>query len=232
MLSGTTSDAMWVGRMNVKICPDCGQHNSVHAQWCLGCERMLSVKAIVVSEAEVPESSDDCKPRSDRVEASGEKGPVGQSSEPTADATLRSNNMQRPVDPRLPSRSIGNPAAPGVDPGDGSYPEGILIPEDSRRAGCLSLWLVGVMVFNALGIILMLLEGRFDLIACGFCLVNITFAAALWHLKRWGAYGLAGSFSLSFVLGLAIQDLYIIAGSIIPLILLYALVKPRWGVLE
>ena len=87
-------------------------------------------------------------------------------------------------------------------------------------------------MFNALGIILMLRECRFDPIGCGFCLVNITSAAALWHFKRWGAYGLAGSFSLGSVLGLVIQDLAIIAGSIVPLILLYALVKPRWEILE
>jgi hypothetical protein len=88
------------------------------------------------------------------------------------------------------------------------------------------------MVFNALGIILMLQGGRLNPIGCGFCLVNITSAAALWHFKRWGAYGLAGSFGLGSVLGLVIQDLSIIAGSIVPLILLYALVKPRWGMLE
>jgi hypothetical protein len=45
-------------------------------------------------------------------------------------------------------------------------------------------------------------------------------------------YRLAGSFSLAFVLGLVTQDLYSIASSILPMILLIAMVKPKWDLLE
>jgi hypothetical protein len=138
----------------------------------------------------------------------------------------------RSEDLREPCRPHSHPATLGEDSCDGSHPVDILIPEDPRRAGCLSLWLMGVMVANGCGFILMLYEGRLDPVACGLCLANVTFAAALWHLRKWGAYGLAASFGLFFVLGMVVQDLFTIVSSIVPMVLLVALVKPRWNLLE
>ena len=101
-----------------------------------------------------------------------------------------------------------------------------------ERGGCLSMWLVAVMGFNLLGNCMLLANGIFDVIALGLSAANIVCAAAVWNWKRWGAYGLASSFSVSFIIGLALGDGYTIASSLLPAALLFSLVEPKWRWME
>ena len=107
-----------------------------------------------------------------------------------------------------------------------------LIPPDPKRGGCLSLWLVGVIGFNLVGIFLLITEGALDCIGLGLSLANIVCAAAVWQLKRWGVYGLASSFGLTIVLGVLSQSLHVTASGIVPMTILFVLVHRIWHDLE
>ena len=129
-------------------------------------------------------------------------------------------------------QSGGNTATSRPAPPDHARNEYALIPPDPERGGCLSLWLVGVMGFNLVGIFLFLAEGTLDCIGLGLSLANILYASALWRMKRFGVYGLAGSFGLTVILGVVSQSLYVVASGIVPMIILFALVHRLWDDLE
>ncbi len=107
-----------------------------------------------------------------------------------------------------------------------------------QRGGCLSAWLVLVMGANGLGALLVLGQAAQSASAADTCLVlalsigNVVFAAALWNWKKWGAYGLAASFALVFLLGLALNDLGVILPAVGPAFFLLVLVGPKWGLME
>ena len=88
------------------------------------------------------------------------------------------------------------------------------------------------MVLNLAGIFWLLVDSALDPIICGLSVAHIVFAAALWNWKKWGAYGLGVCFGLTFLLGLAIVDLYTVASSVIPMVIMAFLVQPKWHFME
>jgi uncharacterized membrane protein (DUF2068 family) len=88
--------------------------------------------------------------------------------------------------------------------------------EEKQRHGCLSAWLVLLMVCNSLVAIAYLIAtaeaGQHFLnvprwtppvLAAG-AIVNVICAYALWHWKKWGFYGFIATAALAFVINLKI----------------------------
>lgn len=191
--------------MRIRICPKCGKHNPAQTWHCVKCGQTLSVDTLVELDDALVKLDTEVPDNGD-----GEQEPsVSYVTSKVAPATGQS------LEPSTPSISQ---------------------PEDTdgyrERGGCLSLWLVAVMGVNLLGIVLLVVGGTFDCITLALSISNFVFAAALWNWKKWGAYGLAASFALMLLLGLAFGDIYAIVSSILPATLLYFLVNPKWHLME
>ena len=118
-------------------------------------------------------------------------------------------------------------------------------PTDRRRGGCLTAFLLAMMIINPLVAILYLAAG--SLVQKGlpdapswaipvlgiFCIVNLACAIALWRWKRWGFYGFVVSAIVALVINIIIglPAHQIIAGPV-GVIILYVLVRPVWDQLE
>ncbi len=118
-------------------------------------------------------------------------------------------------------------------------------PAERSRGGCLTAFLIAVMIINPLVAIMYLAAG--SLIQKGlpdapswampvlgiFCIVNFASAIALWRWKRWGFYGFLVSSIVALVINIIIgvPAHQIIAGPV-GVIILYALLRSVWDQLE
>lgn len=118
-------------------------------------------------------------------------------------------------------------------------------PEARSRGGCLTAFLVAMMIINPLVAILYLAAGSaiaknlpdaptWAMPVLGiFCIVNLAGAIALWRWKRWGFYAFVVSTIVALVVNIIIglPAHQIIAGPV-GVIILYGLVRRVWDQLE
>jgi hypothetical protein len=132
---------------------------------------------------------------------------------------------------------VANPYAPPT--GSGSAP---FAPTGQGRGGCLTAFLVMMMVANslsAMGYFFMRDMIRSQpphpsaamILVLGLASVaNIAFTVAVWRWKKWGVYGFLGISILAFIanlqMGVAVFQL---AFGLVGPIILFLLVRPRWS---
>ncbi len=106
---------------------------------------------------------------------------------------------------------------------------------DRERGGCLSAWLILVMVANLAGVAMALEAApRFSVgyFLALLSIVNIIFAFAMWNWKKWGAVGFGMSMIVVFFLGASSGSIMDILSALIPGFLLLTLVGPKWNLME
>jgi hypothetical protein len=113
------------------------------------------------------------------------------------------------------------------------------------RGGCLTVFLIAIMVVNPIVAILYFTMGEairkglpdapsWAIPVLGvFCLLNLVFAIALWMWKKWGFYGFVASTVAALVIniisGLPLHQ--VVVGPI-GVVILYALLRKVWDQLE
>lgn len=102
-----------------------------------------------------------------------------------------------------------------------------------NRHGCLTVWLVLIIIFNIITIIIAvpkgspvapdILLGWQTLIVIIFNLFNIVCAIALFMWKKWGFWGFCASSVITFIVNIALGELIIVSliGMTIELFILY-----------
>lgn len=88
--------------------------------------------------------------------------------------------------------------------------------EGKQRHGCLTAWLVLMIIVNALAALLYLFGSAvirqnlpnepawtFPVLAVG-CIINIVFSIALFQWKKWGFFGFIATSIVAFVVNLAV----------------------------
>jgi hypothetical protein len=92
--------------------------------------------------------------------------------------------------------------------------------KQKKRHGCLTTWLVLIIVFNAIAIIIAMPKGSPSvedlpwwqaIIAIIFSLVNIGFAIGLFMWKKWAFWGFCASAIVSLVSNIVMGQLVILA---------------------
>lgn len=128
---------------------------------------------------------------------------------------------------------------PGTDPAPAPP------PSERARGGCLTAFLIAVMIINPLVAIMYLAMGStitknlpdapgWAMPVLGiFCIVNFVSALALWRWKKWGFYGFVVSSIVALVVNIVIglPAHQVIAGPV-GVIILYALLRKVWDQLE
>lgn len=115
------------------------------------------------------------------------------------------------------------------------------LSEEAKVHGCLTLWLIGT-VLSVVQLIMVIVGGGSQLwadilgprwhlgVSIVLSLTNLIFLFAIWKWKKWGVFGLTASIviniAVNWISGLRIS--YVL-GPIVGIILLVALVKPRWN---
>lgn len=113
-----------------------------------------------------------------------------------------------------------------------------------KRSGCLTVFLIVLIVLYALGTIGTFFAGpllsgfmpeystdtSYSIFSGVLSLLNILFLIGVWKYKKWGFYGFVAVSLLNIILSILITSSIItslISGLIFPLIL-YFLIKPIW----
>jgi len=118
-------------------------------------------------------------------------------------------------------------------------------PQERNRGGCLTAFLVAMMIINPLVAILYLAAGStiaknlpnapsWSIPVLGiFCIVNFAGAIALWRWKRWGFYAFVVSALVALVVNIIIGiPLYQVIWGPLGVVILYALLRRVWDELE
>jgi hypothetical protein len=114
------------------------------------------------------------------------------------------------------------------------------LSEEAKVHGCLTLWLIGT-VLAVIRLIIVIVGGGFELwtdifgprwhlgVSTVLGLTNLIFLFAIWKWKKWGVFGLTTSVVISIAVNLSggLRITYVL-GPIVGIIILVALVKPRW----
>ena len=115
-----------------------------------------------------------------------------------------------------------------------------MITEERKRGGCLTAWLILMLIANPLVAVYYLAAGHTVkqalpnlpeyaiplLIFLG--IANFVFALAIWSWKKWGMYGFACSAAIAFIINLTNLG---VGPSLLGLVgvgILVALVSPVW----
>ena len=123
-----------------------------------------------------------------------------------------------------------------------NIPAGLPVEPEQKRGGCLTAFLIAMLIVNSLAAALyFFLHARilasyprapgFLMYLLGFmCLANVGFAAAVWYWKKWGVYGFAAmsvvAFAINLYLGIGLIQLLLgLAG----IVILIVLVRPIWS---
>jgi hypothetical protein len=125
-----------------------------------------------------------------------------------------------------------------------------MVENERPRSGCLTVYLVLVIVFSLLSAVQYLAMGavvRAGLEQMGMSvpgwylplmgvlsLAQIAFAIGIWQWKRWGVYGFVGLSLLSIVFNMVagISPVFTIIASAIGLGILFFVVRPLWDHFE
>ena len=117
-------------------------------------------------------------------------------------------------------------------------------PETRSRGGCLTAFLIVMMIVNPLVAIMYLATGSaiqrsldapsWAIPVLGiFCIVNFVAAIALWRWKKWGFYAFVVSSLVALVINIMIGlPLYQVVFGPIGVVILYALLHKIWDQLE
>jgi hypothetical protein len=118
------------------------------------------------------------------------------------------------------------------------------LPQERKRGGCFTLFIVLMLITNPLTGLLYVLAGSIILQALpnvppwaillltALAFVNFVFALAIWKWKKWGVYGFAGSSLVIFVINTL--TLGIVGGllGLVSVALLAFLARPVWNAME
>jgi hypothetical protein len=125
-----------------------------------------------------------------------------------------------------------------------------MVENERPRSGCLTVYLVLMIVFSLLGAVQYLAMGgamRQTMAQLGttlpgwylpvmgvFSLASVATAVGIWQWKRWGVYGFVGISLLSLVINLVagISPGFSIIASVVGLAILFYLVRPLWDHFE
>jgi hypothetical protein len=130
---------MGTGKTWAKVCPGCGQPNSVHALWCVGCEQMLPITTMVELEAAEPETEVGGEGASDsdttmEEHSAGQVRDLSNAAPPSPEPTFGEAGSE------TDSQLDGNTATSSAEsPGEARHDCYTLVPPDPERSGCLSL---------------------------------------------------------------------------------------------
>jgi uncharacterized membrane protein (DUF2068 family) len=116
--------------------------------------------------------------------------------------------------------------------------------EEQKRGGCLTTFLVLMLIANPLTALYYLVAGdavRQALpalptwgipVLAALGILNAVFAIGVWHWQRWGAYGFIASGLVAFLFNVSyLGALPAVLGLIGPVILVL-LVRPHWSVMQ
>ncbi len=211
--------------MKIRICSKCGKHNSVQDWQCVECGQTLSMDTLVESDARAPDRGDSEQEPSISSTTSGVEPSTRSISQPK-DTRRYTETKATIICPQCGKANEGGAVC--------RYCHHVLSKKiaSRERGGCLSLWLVLVMGSNLLGIFGFATEGTLNFLALALSIGHFACAAALWNWKKWGAYGLAVSFALTFILGLVFVDMLSLVSAVVPAILLYFLASPKWHLMD
>lgn len=115
--------------------------------------------------------------------------------------------------------------------------------EEKKRHGCLTAWLIMLMVANSLSALVYfiidpkLLEtqgifmGKEQMILLGFLgIINLSFAIGLWFWKKWAFYGFAISGGMMFLTNLNLgTDAVSASLGLVGVLLLFSLLQMKNG---
>ena len=102
-----------------------------------------------------------------------------------------------------------------------------------NRGGCLSVWLVLVVVLNFINGLMYIGSSDSVLTFLAFLSFAVTaFAIGIWNWKKWGVYGIAGVTSLLLLISLSVGDVIGAIRGLVPMTILYFLIKPVWKHME
>ena len=119
-----------------------------------------------------------------------------------------------------------------------------MISPERRRGGCLTAWLMLMLILNPLVAIYYLVAGgtvRQALpglppwvlpVLTVFGIANFVFALAVWNWKKWGMYGFVGSSAVVFFINAATLGTGRAIIGLVGVIILAALVRPIWKQME
>lgn len=112
---------------------------------------------------------------------------------------------------------------------------------DRRRGGCLTAFLVAMLVLNPLTSLYYIFAGEahlravptfpawaVPLFAVGGAL-NVLFAVAVWRWQRWGVYGFVVTALLTFAINVAYVGILPGLLGILGPIILWLLIRPHWA---
>jgi hypothetical protein len=118
------------------------------------------------------------------------------------------------------------------------------MPVERKRGGCLTAFLILMLVANPLTAGYYVLAGEtvrqslpnlpgwaIPVLAVA-AVLNFVFAVGVWMWKRWGVYGLFVSAALVFVLNTFIVGILPALVGIIGPVILFFLIRPVWSQLE
>ena len=113
--------------------------------------------------------------------------------------------------------------------------------DEGKRGGCLTAFLVLMLVVNPLTGIYYLLAGgtireavptlpvwTVPLLGV-MALANFAFALAAWRWRKWGVYGFAASALVAFVINSTYLGIASAAAGLLGLVILLLLVRPAWS---
>ena len=117
------------------------------------------------------------------------------------------------------------------------------VPE-RKRGGCLTAWLILMMVFNPLVTIYYLVSGSAIQnsmpaypswgipVMIVLTLVNLACAIALWGWRKWGLYGLIASSLVAFLINVFTLGFAASVSGLVGIVIMIALVRPVWKQME
>lgn len=167
------------------------------------------------------------------------KSILRESTDPSAKAWLENLNRQFPpaAMPSLSSASGGN-YRPGPSSAAGFAPV-------KERGGCMTIWLIAVLILNPLVGIYYLTSGsqlfsQLNLpswlvpVFVFFAVVNTVCGIGILQWKKWGAFGFVGSSIIAFFVNLIYFRLNFAAiiGGLIGLAVTYYLLQNRWEMFD
>ena len=117
-------------------------------------------------------------------------------------------------------------------------------PVERKRGGCLTAWLILMLIANPLVALQYLAAGgaiRQNLpnlpawalpVLALFAFANFAFAFAIWKWRRWGMYGFVGSSAIVFMINLAILGAGMALLGLLGVVLLAFLLRPVWNQMD
>lgn len=107
-----------------------------------------------------------------------------------------------------------------------------------ERGGCLTIWLVIMMILNAMTALTYFLGGvpwigsGMAILLGLLCLVNVASAVGVWQWKRWGVYAFVATAVLATIANILLGiSLYIAVVGLVGPVILGALVYDKWALM-